>query len=144
MSSLQRPLQRFIYSQKMKSSPAQHFPHSRNHYILIYVTIWHKTALKFIFHAKQLLSLWLYHICCLLCLNCFIIFYLLNVELLSADSIDVTSLEQLLHNICLLLTSRTREIVKASLGFLKVLLYALDVKVLASHLTVIVSDLKHS
>ncbi|KAI7805897.1 RRP12-like protein [Triplophysa rosa] len=57
------------------------------------------------------------------------------------DSIDVTSLEQLLCNICLLLTSRTREIVKASLSFLKVLLFALDVKVLASHLTVIMEGI---
>lgn len=59
------------------------------------------------------------------------------------DSIDVTSMEQLLHNICLLLTSRTREIVKASLGFLKVLLFALDVKVLASHLTVIMEGISN-
>lgn len=55
------------------------------------------------------------------------------------DSIDVSSLEQLLHNVCLLLTCRTREIVKASLAFIKVILFILDVKVLASHVTVIVS-----
>lgn len=51
----------------------------------------------------------------------------------------MSSLEQLLHNVCLLLGSRTRDIVKASLGFLKVLLFSLDVKVLASHVNVIVS-----
>lgn len=51
----------------------------------------------------------------------------------------MSSLEQLLHNVCLLLGCRTRDIVKASLGFLKVLLFSLDVKVLASHVNVIVS-----
>uniref|UniRef100_A0A8C1UMQ9 Ribosomal RNA processing 12 homolog n=1 Tax=Cyprinus carpio TaxID=7962 RepID=A0A8C1UMQ9_CYPCA len=48
---------------------------------------------------------------------------------------NVSSLELLLQNVCLLLSSRTRDIVKASLGFLKVLLFSLDVKVLASHIT---------
>uniref|UniRef100_A0A4W4E172 Ribosomal RNA-processing protein 12-like conserved domain-containing protein n=1 Tax=Electrophorus electricus TaxID=8005 RepID=A0A4W4E172_ELEEL len=43
------------------------------------------------------------------------------------------ALELLLHNVCLLLGCRTREIVKASLAFIKVLLFALDVKALASH-----------
>lgn len=52
---------------------------------------------------------------------------------------DMSSLEQLLHNICLLLTCRTREVVGASLAFIKVILFILDVKVLASHVTVIVS-----
>lgn len=59
---------------------------------------------------------------------------------LSADSIDVSSLELLLQNVCLLLASRTRDIVKALLGFLKVLLFSLDVKILASHVNVIVSE----
>lgn len=47
-------------------------------------------------------------------------------------------MEQLLHNICLLLSSRTREIVKAALGFIKVILFILDPKRLASHATVLV------
>lgn len=47
-------------------------------------------------------------------------------------------MEQLLHNICLLLTSRTREIVKAALGFIKVILFIMDPKTLASHVTVMV------
>uniref|UniRef100_A0A7N8X2L9 Ribosomal RNA processing 12 homolog n=1 Tax=Mastacembelus armatus TaxID=205130 RepID=A0A7N8X2L9_9TELE len=51
------------------------------------------------------------------------------------DSIEVNTLEQLLHNICLLLSSRTREIVKASLGFIKVILFIMDPKTLASHVT---------
>uniref|UniRef100_A0AAR2K0G8 Ribosomal RNA-processing protein 12-like conserved domain-containing protein n=1 Tax=Pygocentrus nattereri TaxID=42514 RepID=A0AAR2K0G8_PYGNA len=48
---------------------------------------------------------------------------------------NVSSLEQLLHNVCLLLSCRTREIVKASLAFIKVVIFVLDVKVLASHVT---------
>uniref|UniRef100_A0A8C2WT75 Ribosomal RNA processing 12 homolog n=1 Tax=Cyclopterus lumpus TaxID=8103 RepID=A0A8C2WT75_CYCLU len=44
--------------------------------------------------------------------------------------------ESLLHNVCLLLTSRTREIVKAALGFIKVILFIMDPKTLASHATV--------
>ncbi len=59
---------------------------------------------------------------------------------LCADSIDVSSLELLLQNVCLLLSSRTRDVVKASLGFLKVLLFSMDVKVLASHIGVLVSE----
>uniref|UniRef100_A0A3B4B912 Uncharacterized protein n=1 Tax=Periophthalmus magnuspinnatus TaxID=409849 RepID=A0A3B4B912_9GOBI len=47
----------------------------------------------------------------------------------------VCTMEQLLHNICLLLTSRTREIVKAALGFIKVILFVMDPKTLASHVT---------
>ena len=56
----------------------------------------------------------------------------------SADAIEVTTMEQLLHNICLLLSSRTREIVKAGLGFIKVILFIMDPKTLASHATVMV------
>uniref|UniRef100_A0A672G1Y3 Uncharacterized protein n=1 Tax=Salarias fasciatus TaxID=181472 RepID=A0A672G1Y3_SALFA len=51
------------------------------------------------------------------------------------DSIEVTSMEQLLSNVCLLLSSRTREIVKAALGFIKVILFIMDAKTLASHAT---------
>lgn len=54
------------------------------------------------------------------------------------DAIDVATREQLLHNICLLLSSRTREIVKAALGFIKVILFIMDPKTLASHATVMV------
>ncbi|KAM8806123.1 RRP12-like protein [Eudromia elegans] len=41
--------------------------------------------------------------------------------------------EQLLQNVCLLLRSRTRDVVKAALGFLKVVLLLVDVKLLAKH-----------
>ncbi|XP_053477234.1 RRP12-like protein [Ictalurus furcatus] len=54
------------------------------------------------------------------------------------DSIDVSSLEQLLHNICLLLTCRTREIVKACIGFIRVIV---DVKVLASQVSFILEGI---
>ncbi|XP_071010310.1 RRP12-like protein [Oncorhynchus clarkii lewisi] len=52
------------------------------------------------------------------------------------DSIDMGSMEHLLHNVCLLLTSRTREIVKAALSFVKVILFVMDPKTLAGHVTV--------
>ncbi|XP_041866150.1 RRP12-like protein [Melanotaenia boesemani] len=52
------------------------------------------------------------------------------------DSIEVSTMEQLLHNVCLLMSSRTREIVKAALGFIKVILFVMDPKTLASHVTV--------
>uniref|UniRef100_A0A8C1QTV2 RRP12-like protein n=1 Tax=Cyprinus carpio TaxID=7962 RepID=A0A8C1QTV2_CYPCA len=60
-----------------------------------------------------------------------------------SDFCYVSSLELLLQNVCLLLSSRTRDIVKASLGFLKVLLFSLDVKVLASHITVIMEGISN-
>uniref|UniRef100_A0A669CNM4 Ribosomal RNA processing 12 homolog n=1 Tax=Oreochromis niloticus TaxID=8128 RepID=A0A669CNM4_ORENI len=48
------------------------------------------------------------------------------------------TMEQLLQNICLLLSSHTREVVKAALGFIKVILFIMDPKTLASHVTVMV------
>ncbi|XP_041802911.1 RRP12-like protein [Chelmon rostratus] len=52
------------------------------------------------------------------------------------DSIEASTREPLLHNVCLLLSSRTREVVKAALGFIKVILFIMDPKTLASHVTV--------
>ncbi|XP_071336805.1 RRP12-like protein [Trachinotus anak] len=57
------------------------------------------------------------------------------------DSIEVSTMEQLLHNICLLLSSRTREIVKAALGFIKVVLFIMDPKTLATHVTVMMEGI---
>ncbi|KAJ8248399.1 hypothetical protein GJAV_G00241620 [Gymnothorax javanicus] len=57
------------------------------------------------------------------------------------DLMDVLVLEQLLHNVVLLLSSRTREIVKAALGFIKVILFVMDVQVLASHMPVIMEGI---
>lgn len=47
--------------------------------------------------------------------------------------------EQLLQNVCLLLGSRTRDVVKAALGFLKVVLLLVDTKLLAKHVQTMVS-----
>ncbi|XP_070696619.1 RRP12-like protein [Pempheris klunzingeri] len=52
------------------------------------------------------------------------------------DAIETTTREQLLYNVCLLLSARTREIVKAALGFIKVILFIMDPRTLASHATV--------
>ncbi|XP_071769461.2 RRP12-like protein [Centroberyx gerrardi] len=57
------------------------------------------------------------------------------------DSIEVATMEQLLQNVCLLLMSRTREIVKAALGFIKVILFIMDPKALASHVTVMMEGI---
>lgn len=46
--------------------------------------------------------------------------------------------EQLLQNVCLLLGSRTRDVVKAALGFLKVVLLLVDTKLLAKHVQTMV------
>ncbi|NWT06532.1 RRP12 protein, partial [Mionectes macconnelli] len=49
------------------------------------------------------------------------------------DHLEFSVVEQLLQNICLLLASRTRDVVKAALGFLKVTLLLVDTKLLAKH-----------
>uniref|UniRef100_A0A1A7YHG6 Ribosomal RNA processing 12 homolog n=1 Tax=Iconisemion striatum TaxID=60296 RepID=A0A1A7YHG6_9TELE len=57
------------------------------------------------------------------------------------DAIEVPILEQLLYNVCVLLASRTREIVKAALGFIKVILFIMDPKTLATHVTVMMEGI---
>ncbi|KAJ8014068.1 hypothetical protein DPEC_G00036410 [Dallia pectoralis] len=57
------------------------------------------------------------------------------------DLIDMGTMEQLLHNVCLLLTSRTREIVSASLSFIKVIIFIMDPKTLAGHITVVMEGI---
>lgn len=59
--------------------------------------------------------------------------------LLSTASISSSLLETIVENLCILLTSKTREVVKAALGFMKVLLSAYPDTVLAPHLKQIVS-----
>ncbi|KFO11819.1 RRP12-like, partial [Balearica regulorum gibbericeps] len=49
------------------------------------------------------------------------------------DHLELSVVEQLLQNVCLLLASRTRDVVKAALGFLKVTLLLVDTKLLAKH-----------
>lgn len=55
-----------------------------------------------------------------------------------ADHLELSVVEQLLQNVCLLLASRTRDVVKAALGFLKVTLLLVDTKVLAKHVQAMV------
>ncbi|NXX38727.1 RRP12 protein, partial [Tricholaema leucomelas] len=50
------------------------------------------------------------------------------------DHMELSVVEQLLQNVCLLLASRTRDVVKAALGFLKVTLLLVDTKLLAKHI----------
>uniref|UniRef100_A0A8W8IGV3 RRP12-like protein n=1 Tax=Magallana gigas TaxID=29159 RepID=A0A8W8IGV3_MAGGI len=56
-------------------------------------------------------------------------------------SISSSLLETIVENLCILLTSKTREVVKAALGFMKVLLSAYPDTVLAPHLKQIMSSL---
>lgn len=72
----------------------------------------------------------------------FIIFHqdVVNFKmLLPTASISSSLLETIVENLCILLTSKTREVVKAALGFMKVLLSAYPDTVLAPHLKQIVS-----
>ncbi|XP_029466030.1 RRP12-like protein isoform X2 [Rhinatrema bivittatum] len=50
------------------------------------------------------------------------------------DHMSVEVVEQLLENVCLLLSSRTRDVVKAALGFIKVILFIMDITLLSKHL----------
>ncbi|XP_069836077.1 RRP12-like protein [Dendropsophus ebraccatus] len=50
------------------------------------------------------------------------------------DHMGLQVIEQLLQNVCLLLSAKTREVVKASLGFIKVIIFIMDLKVLSRHL----------
>lgn len=65
--------------------------------------------------------------------------YMYITMLLSTASIRSSLLETIVENLCILLTSKTREVVKAALGFMKVLLSAYPDTVLAPHLKQIVS-----
>ena len=48
-------------------------------------------------------------------------------------------MEQLLENVCLLLASRTRDVVRSALGFIKVAVVVMDVAHLAKHVQLVVS-----
>ncbi|OCT71705.1 hypothetical protein XELAEV_18034683mg [Xenopus laevis] len=50
------------------------------------------------------------------------------------DQMGLDVIEQLLENVCLLLGSRTREVIKAALGFIKVIIFIMDIKVLSNQL----------
>ncbi|KAG2462020.1 RRP12 protein, partial [Polypterus senegalus] len=57
------------------------------------------------------------------------------------DFMEISVVEQLLENVCLLLSSKTREVVKAALSFIKVILFVLDIKILTSHVSVLMEGL---
>lgn len=49
-----------------------------------------------------------------------------------------STVEQLLENVCLLLASRTRDVVKSALGFIKVAVVVMNVAHLAKHVQLVV------
>ncbi|KAM4637106.1 RRP12-like protein [Discoglossus pictus] len=57
------------------------------------------------------------------------------------DQMGLEVIEQLLENVCLLLSSKTREVVKAALGFIKVILFIMDMKVLSKHLQLMMESI---
>uniref|UniRef100_A0A8C9U0N5 Ribosomal RNA processing 12 homolog n=1 Tax=Scleropages formosus TaxID=113540 RepID=A0A8C9U0N5_SCLFO len=57
------------------------------------------------------------------------------------DVMEVSVMGDLLHNVCLLLTARTREIVKAALGFIKVIIFVMDVKILSTHVNIMMEGI---
>ncbi|XP_041066217.1 RRP12-like protein [Carcharodon carcharias] len=57
------------------------------------------------------------------------------------DKMDMVSIEQLLQNICLLLQSKTRDVVKSALSFIKVVLFIMDTRVLAQHLQALMESI---
>ncbi|KAM8923920.1 RRP12-like protein [Pelodytes ibericus] len=54
------------------------------------------------------------------------------------DQMGVEVIEHLLENVCLLLGSKTREVVKAALGFIKVIVFVMDMKILSKHLQMMI------
>ena len=56
-----------------------------------------------------------------------------------SDEISEAMLESIIESLCLLLKSKSREVVQSALGFTKVLLSAYPVTVLAAHLKSLVS-----
>lgn len=50
-------------------------------------------------------------------------------------------MQQLLQNVCLLLASRTRDVVKSALGFIKVAVVVMDVAHMSKHVQLVVSSL---
>lgn len=59
--------------------------------------------------------------------------------LVTPGLMGTSTIEQLLENVCLLLASRTRDVVKSALGFIKVAVVVMDVAHLAKHVQLVVS-----
>lgn len=60
-------------------------------------------------------------------------------SLATTGLMGTSTVEQLLENVCLLLASRTRDVVKSALGFIKVAVLVMDVAHLAKHVQLVVS-----
>lgn len=63
----------------------------------------------------------------------------LTVALWPPGLMGTSTMEQLLENVCLLLASRTRDVVKSALGFIKVAVVVMNVAHLARHVQLVVS-----
>lgn len=63
----------------------------------------------------------------------------LTVALCPPGLMGTSTVEQLLENVCLLLASRTRDVVKSALGFIKVAVVVMDVAHLAKLVQLVVS-----
>ncbi|XP_059803243.1 RRP12-like protein [Hypanus sabinus] len=57
------------------------------------------------------------------------------------DKMDVPTIEQLLKNVCLLLQSKTRDVVKSALSFIKVVLFIMDTSALAQQLQLLMESI---
>lgn len=55
-----------------------------------------------------------------------------------AEYVGPSALEQLMQHVCLMVGSRTRDVVKSAFGFLKVALLLLDASLLGRHLQTMV------
>uniref|UniRef100_A0A4W3IP71 Ribosomal RNA processing 12 homolog n=1 Tax=Callorhinchus milii TaxID=7868 RepID=A0A4W3IP71_CALMI len=55
---------------------------------------------------------------------------------------DTATVEQLLTSVCLLLQSRTRDVVKSAFSFIKVVIFMVDTSVLAQHLQLLMESIK--
>lgn len=64
-------------------------------------------------------------------------------SLATTGLMGTSTVEQLLENVCLLLASRTRDVVKSALGFIKVAVVVMDVVHLAKHVQLVVSAPLH-
>lgn len=56
----------------------------------------------------------------------------------TAEHVGPDALEQLIQHVCLMIGSRTRDVVKSALGFLKVALLLLDTSLLGRHMQTMV------
>lgn len=65
---------------------------------------------------------------------CFIYIYILFI-----DKMDSNLIHMMIENTCLLLTSKSREVVESAISFIKILFSAIDTQDLAQHIEFMVS-----